>query len=32
MKVHYPLPLNYDESPPVDQMKNTISKLRAELD
>ena len=23
-KVHYPLPLNYDDNPSVDTLKNTI--------
>lgn len=32
MQVHYPLPLNYDENPPAEQMKSTIAKLRSDLD
>ncbi|CAD8082194.1 unnamed protein product [Paramecium primaurelia] len=29
-KVHYPLPLNYNEQPNLQQMKNTIIRLRKE--
>ena len=31
-KVHYPLPLNYDDSPPVETLKNTIERFRLELE
>ena len=31
-KVHYPLPLNFDENPDIDTLKNTIRRLRLEID
>ena len=31
-KVHYPLPMNYNEVPDVESLKNTIRRLRTELD
>jgi coiled-coil domain-containing protein 61 len=30
-RVHYPLPLNYEDSPDPNHLKQTISRLRAEL-
>lgn len=31
-KVHYPLSLNFEEVKDVDKLKNTIKKLKMELD
>jgi hypothetical protein len=31
-KVHYPLSLNYEENVDPDKLKNTIKKLKVELD
>ena len=31
-KVHYPLPLNYNESPDIESLKSTIRRLRNELE
>ena len=31
-KVHYPLPLNFNESPDVESLKNTIKRLRSEME
>jgi len=31
-KVHYPLPLNYEENPDVEVLKNTIRRLRMEME
>lgn len=31
-KVHYPLPLNFEENPDVEVLKNTIRRLRMEMD
>ena len=29
-KVHYPLPLNFEENPTIDSLKATIRRLRLE--
>jgi hypothetical protein len=31
-KVHYPIQLNYEETPCADRLKLTIRRLRSELD
>lgn len=31
-KVHYPLPLNFNDSPDVESLKNTIRRLRTEIE
>ncbi|KRX10182.1 hypothetical protein PPERSA_08585 [Pseudocohnilembus persalinus] len=31
-KVHYPMPLNYDENPDPEQLKSTVRRLRIELE
>lgn len=31
-KIHYPMPLNYDDNPEVDTLKNTLKRFRMEME
>lgn len=31
-KIHYPLPLNFDDNPDIDTIKNTLKRFRLEME